>query len=75
MIISESGRAIAAHHSVLIFNILGSSRLDQFEIAPDAVMARIKAAPQPIRDLYEALRTHRRTPPGRVLPRRADRAR
>ena len=33
MIISESGRAIAAHHSVLIFNILGSSRLDQFEVA------------------------------------------
>jgi arginine decarboxylase len=30
MIVSESGRAIAAHHSVLIFNTLGSSALDQF---------------------------------------------
>src|SRR6266852_9444701 len=32
MIVSESGRAIAAHHSVLIFNILGSSRLDRFVV-------------------------------------------
>jgi arginine decarboxylase len=30
MIVSESGRAIAAHHSVLIFNTLGSQALDQF---------------------------------------------
>ncbi len=30
MIISESGRAIAAYHSVLIFNTLGSSALDRF---------------------------------------------
>src|SRR6204780_1623561 len=32
LIISESGRAIAAHHSVLIFNIVGRSALDRFEI-------------------------------------------
>ena len=32
MIVSESGRAIAAHHSVLIFNTLGSSALDQFRV-------------------------------------------
>src|SRR6202042_3540258 len=32
MIISESGRAIAAHHSVLIFNVLGTSALDRFRI-------------------------------------------
>ena len=30
LIISESGRAIAAHHSVLIFNVLGRSALDRF---------------------------------------------
>ena len=76
MIVSESGRAIAAHHSVLIFNTLGSSRLDQFEVvARRGQGAGPRASPQPIRDLYDALRTHRRAPPGRVLPRRADRAR
>ena len=32
MIVSESGRAIAAHHSVLIFNTLGTSALDQFKV-------------------------------------------
>ena len=32
MIISESGRAIAAYHSVLIFNALGSSALDKFRV-------------------------------------------
>ena len=56
MIISESGRAIAAHHSVLIFNTLGSSRLDQFEVSPDAAKLLTKASPQPLRDLYDALR-------------------
>jgi arginine decarboxylase len=29
MIVSESGRAIAAHHSVLVFNVLGRSALDK----------------------------------------------
>jgi len=56
MIISESGRAIAAHHSVLIFNTLGSSRLDQFEVSPEAARTLTKASPQPLRDLYDALR-------------------
>lgn len=32
IIVSESGRATAAHHSVLIFNVLGSSKLDHFNI-------------------------------------------
>ena len=39
MIVSESGRAIAAHHSVLIFNVLGSSALDRFQIAADEEQA------------------------------------
>src|SRR5918995_1248132 len=33
IIVSESGRATAAHHSVLIFNALGSSALDKFRVA------------------------------------------
>ena len=57
MIVSESGRAIAAHHSVLIFNTLGSSRLDQFEIGPEEAKPQEQGSPQPIRDLYDALRT------------------
>ena len=57
MIISESGRAIAAHHSVLIFNTLGSSRLDRFEATSDEARTQSKSAPQPIRDLYDALRS------------------
>jgi len=31
MIVSESGRAIAAHHSLLVFDTLGCSKLDQFQ--------------------------------------------
>ncbi len=56
MIISESGRAIAAHHSVLVFNTLGRSVLDGFEIAKaDLDLAR--NAPQPVKDLADAWRT------------------
>ncbi len=33
VIVSESGRATAAHHSVLVFNTLGSSCLDKFRIS------------------------------------------
>lgn len=57
MIISESGRAIAAYHSVLVFNTLGRSALDNFRVtgredenyAPGTL-------PQPVQDLLEAYR-------------------
>ena len=59
VIISESGRATAAHHSVLIFNVLGSSALDKFR-----VKGRIEEdyrgdqeLPQPVLDLFEAYRS------------------
>ncbi len=56
-IISESGRAIAAYQSVLVFNVLGSSSLVQAngdhdftaECDPDD-----EETPQPIRDLLDA---------------------
>ncbi len=32
IIVSESGRAIAAHHSLLICDVLGSSQLDRFRV-------------------------------------------
>ncbi len=56
MIVSESGRAIAAHHSVLIFNTLGSSRLDRFQVAAEEAAAPGTTLPQPVRDLYDAWR-------------------
>jgi len=57
MIVSESGRAIAAHHSVLIFNILGSSRLDRFVVSAEETGPQAAAPPQPVRDLFDAWRS------------------
>jgi arginine decarboxylase len=58
MIISESGRAIAAHHSVLIFDVLGHSVLDRFQISNDDIGESVeKTLPQPIKDLFDAWRT------------------
>ena len=55
LIISESGRAIAAHHSVLIFNVLGRSALDRFRVdAADPGLAGPLA--HPVRDLLDAYR-------------------
>jgi arginine decarboxylase len=58
MIVSESGRAIAAYHSVLIFDVLGASALDKFRVtghrqedySGDAEL------PQPVQDLFGAYR-------------------
>jgi len=59
VIVSESGRATAAHHSVLVFNVLGSSALDQFRIAGrlEENYAGGQELPQPILDLFEAYRS------------------
>jgi arginine decarboxylase len=57
MIVSESGRAIAAHHSVLIFNTLGTSALDQFKVTGKEDQESGVALPQPVRDLLDAYRT------------------
>jgi arginine decarboxylase len=58
LIISESGRAIAAHHSVLIFNVLGTSALDRFRIDGKDLteFGGIKQVPAPVRDLIDAWR-------------------
>ena len=57
LIVSESGRAIAAHHSVLIFNTLGTSALDQFHVTgrEDQQYAD-RSLPQPVQDLIGAYR-------------------
>ena len=59
MIISESGRAIAAYHSVLVFDALGSSALDKFRVTgrEDEDYAGDQELPQPVRDLFEAFRS------------------
>ena len=58
MIISESGRAIAAYHSVLVFDVLGSSALDKFRVTgrEDEDYGGEEEPPQPVRDLFEAFR-------------------
>jgi arginine decarboxylase len=58
MIISESGRAVAAYHSVLIFDALGSSALDKFRVTGDAGedYSGEEELPQPVLDLFEAYR-------------------
>jgi arginine decarboxylase len=58
MIISESGRAIAAYSSVLIFNALGYSALDKFNVTGDerTDYSGNEELPQPVQDLFEAYR-------------------
>src|SRR5438270_9726577 len=47
-IISESGRALVAYHSVLVFDVLGVSNFDRFD-APPEVPAE---SPQQVADLF-----------------------
>jgi len=55
VIVSESGRASAAHHSVLVFDVLGCSRLDQFRVDDNVTAATNDTnLPQPLRDLRDA---------------------
>jgi len=53
-IISESGRAMVAYHSVLIFNVLGVSGFDLFDV-PQGLPAG-EDIPQPVRDLFDSYR-------------------
>ncbi|MFT3752596.1 MAG: biosynthetic arginine decarboxylase [Paludibacter sp.] len=53
LIVSESGRAIAAHHSVLLFNVLGSARLDRFHV-DDILEQPAPGEPQCLLDLRDA---------------------
>jgi arginine decarboxylase len=51
-ILSESGRAVVAYHSVLVFDVLGTSNFDRCEV-PDLLP---EDAPQPIQDLFAIYR-------------------
>lgn len=55
-IISESGRAMVAYHSVLVFNVLGWSGFERFEI-PSTLTAEQRAAlPGPVLNLIDTYR-------------------
>jgi arginine decarboxylase len=47
-IISESGRAVVAYHSLLVFDVLGVSNFDRYQSPPEIPAD----APQPISDLF-----------------------
>ena len=47
-IFSESGRAMVAYHSVLVFDVLGVSNFDQYQAPPEIP----DDTPQPITDLF-----------------------
>jgi len=62
-IITESGRAMVAHHSVLIFNVLGSTGVDRVSIERELELLGGKNGleasddiPRPMIDLHEAYR-------------------
>ncbi|MBX3372318.1 MAG: biosynthetic arginine decarboxylase [Phycisphaeraceae bacterium] len=55
LIVSESGRAIAAYQSVLVFNVLGSTGLNRFRpVRREDVEREDQETPQPLRDLLTA---------------------
>src|SRR5207245_2897704 len=51
-IISESGRAVVAYHSLLVFDVLGVNNFDRCTAAPELPAD----APQPINDLFAIYR-------------------
>src|SRR5579862_2573569 len=51
-IISESGRAVVAYHSLLVFDVLGVSNFDRYQAPPDIPLE----APQQIVDLQAVFR-------------------
>jgi len=53
-IVSESGRAMVAYHSALVFNVLGVSGFDYFDVP--AELPKTEEIPQPVKDLFDAYR-------------------
>ena len=58
-IVSESGRAISAHHAVLVFTVLGASHMDRFRVSGDIASDWPEGGdlPQPVLDLFDAYRS------------------
>ncbi len=55
-IISESGRAMVAYHSVLVFNVLGWSGFKRFEFPTNLSDAERAEMPAPVVNLFETYR-------------------
>ncbi len=53
-IVTESGRAMVAHHSVLVFDILGSNSADRFVVPEEFAAMNGEETPRPILDLVDA---------------------
>jgi arginine decarboxylase len=52
-IISESGRAMVAYHSVLVFNIIGWSGFARFDLPENLSPEERKGLPGPVNNLFE----------------------
>lgn len=52
-IITESGRAMVAHHSVLVMDVLGWSGFNRFTPPPPLDASARESLPAPVRTLYE----------------------
>jgi arginine decarboxylase len=57
-IVTESGRAMVAHHSVLVFDVLGSNSTDRFTVPEEFanLNGNSEDTPRPILDLLDAYR-------------------
>ncbi len=53
-IISESGRAMVAYHSVLVFNVIGWSGFNRFDLPADLSPEQRKGMPQPVLHLFDS---------------------
>ncbi|MGA2500751.1 MAG: biosynthetic arginine decarboxylase, partial [Tepidisphaeraceae bacterium] len=56
IIISESGRAMVAYHSVLIFNVVGWSGFNRFELPADLTPAERDDLPAPLVAMFDTYR-------------------
>ena len=56
-IISESGRAMVAYHSVLVFNVLGWSGFARFELPAELSPEQRGELPAPVVSLFDTFRT------------------
>jgi arginine decarboxylase len=53
-IITESGRALVAFHSVLVFNVVGTSSFNKFHLPQDLTAEQRAEMPGPVATLYDA---------------------
>ena len=67
IIISESGRAVVAYHSLLVFDVLGVSNFDSYTMPPELPAD----TPQQIADLFDPPRPVQEERPGKLSRRRA----